>query len=432
MTTRDIVMASAGLGESNYIAAYGHTGTSNVQCGSINPISYDTNNIYLSASYGTTSVAIKTDANGNLIYSKYLSSSSSTTISNLLALNDGTAVFAPTDSFGWCLKLNNSGTLTNQVLFGAAATCPILDADATYIYAKQVRSASPTNVYLLKIDTSLNTATYSQATSGYSGTGSQTIASDGNYVWYSPGEKTGTYVYGVGIIRASKSTLATNTPVSYRLSTTSSSSYPTSDVALSGLGTGSGGFVMGCWGKNATYPTNGLAIAAIVSSSGTVTAQRALVLTSSLQRLSIKAMPDGGAICAFTLAAVNPPIHIFRISSSGTLLWKRQITGTIISSSQVALSICGNSYVIAADGTNVVGGTGTDLIVAKLPIDGTKTGSYTLNGFTFDYATSSLSDVVSNMTSYSYTPTAAYNSTSATVSSETVGNRALTSTSQVI
>lgn len=426
MTTRDIVMASAGLGDSNYIAAYGATsGTTNhLAVQPLNVKNKDVNNIYVNALYGSTSCLIKTTSSGALVYAKYPSSFSSS--DSAVAVDSNGNSYIGDGTFGYVFKLNSSGALTNQ-FYSSSSYAPVIDCDSSYIYYNTYESGTTNSAYAVKIDNNLTLASFVQPATGFQHHSTE-IATDANYVY----RCTFNVTNGVNVIRCNKSNL-TGTPLyTYRLYSSSSSTYPTENANLCGFSSGFGVF---CVGKDATYPTYGLAIAAKINSAGSIAWQRALVLPSAVASSAYGtkaiALPDGGMLCAFGLAS---GFQIVRLSSTGSVVWKRQISGTIVYSyAYCNLSLVGsNSFAISFSGVSVVGSTARDLIIANLPLDGTKTGSYTLNGFTFVYSASTLTDIASTMSAYAWSPANFTNASSPSTTSQSISDRALTSTSQVI
>jgi len=95
--------------------------------------------------------------------------------------------------------------------------------------------------------------------------------------------------------------------------------------------------------------------------------------------------------------------YIIKFNSSGTIQWQRSIVGSAGTSNSGQIQVIDNNnlYCVfsASDGTRVNG------YVAILPTDGSKTGTYTVNGKTIVYAASSLSTGNSGYTlstDYSY------------------------------
>ncbi len=81
--------------------------------------------------------------------------------------------------------------------------------------------------------------------------------------------------------------------------------------------------------------------------------------------------------------------YILKFNSSGSLIWQRSFYGSANTSNSGAIEIVDNNHISctfsASDGAYVSGYT------AIVPSDGSKTGTYSVNGKTINYTTSSLS-----------------------------------------
>ena len=84
-------------------------------------------------------------------------------------------------------------------------------------------------------------------------------------------------------------------------------------------------------------------------------------------------------------------MQIAKYNASGNIQWQRRIT----SSGSI------EGYAIISDSnTNfyIVGTASNDIIFASLPLDGSKTGVYTVGGFSYTYSASSLTDAAGTLT----------------------------------
>lgn len=92
--------------------------------------------------------------------------------------------------------------------------------------------------------------------------------------------------------------------------------------------------------------------------------------------------------------------YIFKYNNSGSLQWQRKFdtTGTDLAT---AIAHDGVSSYFITGRTNVSGNN--NLFVLKLPDDGTLTGSYALNGYTYNYTASTITDAAGNLGSTSIT-----------------------------
>lgn len=157
------------------------------------------------------------------------------------------------------------------------------------------------------------------------------------------------------------------------------------------------------WQRRTTNNFNGRGFAIAINSSGTsysVGAQEGMSIkayssagslqwwnrlgtTSSWQSASLD---TSGNI--YVIGTQNNNIQLAKYNSSGTIQWQRTLSSTSID--------IGYGISIATDGSIFITGyteiSGTrDILVAKLPADGSKTGTYTVGGYSFTYAASSLS-----------------------------------------
>jgi hypothetical protein len=119
-------------------------------------------------------------------------------------------------------------------------------------------------------------------------------------------------------------------------------------------------------------------------------------------------------VCGFSTASGTGKFEISKYNTSGTIQWQRQLGSSVqaygaaiaVNSSGSAFYVCGYSYVNTSD-----------FLFAKLPGDGSLTGTYTVGGNSFTYSASSLTDSAASMTSGTSSLTdAAISNTSATSS----------------
>jgi len=120
------------------------------------------------------------------------------------------------------------------------------------------------------------------------------------------------------------------------------------------------------------------------------------------------AADSSGNIYAYGKTGSPTKLLIAKYNSSGTLQWQRTISvsGGNINSNKMTLHPINGLYLTAE--LTVTGQSYPDYVVFNIPVDGSKTGTYTLNGVTYTYAVSSLTDTsisvnVSDITS-SYSP----------------------------
>jgi hypothetical protein len=88
----------------------------------------------------------------------------------------------------------------------------------------------------------------------------------------------------------------------------------------------------------------------------------------------------------------NTNIASIKYNSSGALQWQRSLIGTSVENGEgIAVDTIGNYYIAGTCGATSSGNQ-REFFVAKLPADGSKTGTYTLNEYSLAYASSSYSD----------------------------------------
>jgi len=95
-------------------------------------------------------------------------------------------------------------------------------------------------------------------------------------------------------------------------------------------------------------------------------------------------------------------LQIAKYNSSGTIQFQRVLYLSIVRSVYgyaIAVDSIGNIYVT---GYSAIGAASSiEIVLAKLPGDGSSTGTYTVNGYSFIYAVSTLTDSSSTLTSSS-------------------------------
>ena len=144
--------------------------------------------------------------------------------------------------------------------------------------------------------------------------------------------------------------------------------------------------------------TNNLMQIAKYNSSGGIQWQRNAQGSggTASQGFGITADSSGNSyLIGYSNATGNLDYQIIKYNSSGVIQWQRRLnySGTD-HGKKIVLDSSGNMYVV---GYNTYSGS-IDFLFAKLPTDGSKTGTYTLAGYPVVYAASSLTDSQSTLT----------------------------------
>jgi hypothetical protein len=94
-------------------------------------------------------------------------------------------------------------------------------------------------------------------------------------------------------------------------------------------------------------------------------------------------------------SAGNSQANIFKYNTSGTLQWQRSLTGSLNISK---INVKGNNFYVYGTAA------GNGAFTFNAPIDGSKTGTYVLNGISYTYAASSFTDAAGSATSNTVGP----------------------------
>ena len=229
-------------------------------------------------------------------------------------------------------------------------------------------------------------------------------------------------------------------------------------------------------GSSAATGTDDIQLAKY-NTSGTIQWQRRLRSASSTDQGNSIAVDSSGNvyICGYSTETGNGEIQIAKYNTSGTIQWQRSLgTSTVVDIGEsIAVDTFGNIYVcgtaypvsdtycqiakydtsgniqwqrslnsadaeygksIAVDssgnfyicGQSYAGG-GVKFLFAKLPGDGSLTGTYTVGGNSFTYAATSLTDAASSLTSATSILTAATSTLTSATSTLTDAASTLTS-----
>jgi outer membrane protein assembly factor BamB len=133
-----------------------------------------------------------------------------------------------------------------------------------------------------------------------------------------------------------------------------------------------------------------------------------------------------------TLSGTNERILVTKYNSSGTIQFQRTIIATLTSGGSARNARVTACSIDIPNGFIVLGGIlDTEFFTARLPIDGSKTGSYTLGLYTMVYGASSLTDAslsptVASVTQTPTTPTLSLVDQTATDAASTLTNNSVT------
>ena len=156
------------------------------------------------------------------------------------------------------------------------------------------------------------------------------------------------------------------------------------------------------------------------NSSGTLQWQKKLYFGSHGDWQAIRVDSSGNSYVVGSPS--GGPIVVAKYNTSGTLQWQRRLTGT--SGYGIELS-SDELYVYVTGMWSPTGTSGSDVIVARLPTDGTKTGTYSLAGGSPIYATYSATDLTPTLTDSAGTFTSSTSNFTDSVATSTISTPSL-------
>jgi hypothetical protein len=161
------------------------------------------------------------------------------------------------------------------------------------------------------------------------------------------------------------------------------------------------------------------------NSSGTIQWQRSLGNSTAASRVQSIAVDSSANlyICGTTSISVDT-MQIAKYNSSGTIQWQRNLTNSTRTRGYSIALFSSNIYVCgeAREGSN------NDFIIAKLPNDGSLTGTYTVGSSSIIYASTSNTDATSTLTAGTSTLNAATSPQTDSATTATSASTSLTST----
>ena len=340
-----------------------------------------TGSLYAVGADGTKKITAKYDKNGAIVWQRTLDNSAATTLDRA----QGGTVDSSGNVYGGgyrCLwKYNSSGTIQWKKTL-------ISTTSGNYFQSVIVDSSS--NVYTMKQTGTGNTTTFTtlklDSTPAITWQRLHTAAT--NYSWVVPYQGLAVDSSGNVYVTVTRfdDLAATNLNV-YVIKYNSSGTIQWTTLIQSattlgltaGIALDSSGNPYVAWGvPNQTYLTK-------LNTSGIHQWTRNLT-TSGLQGIAIDSSDNiyvGGTNTAKAFIA--------KYNSSGTIQWQRTITATLSGTGKNvsfnALSIDNtNSRIVAA------GILDTEFFTLRIPTDGSKTGTYSLGGYSMVYAASSITD----------------------------------------
>jgi hypothetical protein len=167
------------------------------------------------------------------------------------------------------------------------------------------------------------------------------------------------------------------------------------------------------------YFTNFDAYLVKYNSSGTLQWQRTLAGASSGEYYGVSTDSSGNV---YTVGYNSTAALIVKYNSSGTIQWQRSITISAKTVRNFSVKVTNSGVFFSGYKNNAR----NDVFFGKIPTDGTKTGTYTLDGQSLVYAASSYTDAAGGLADSAGTSTVA--TTTKTDAASTLTESAMTST----
>ena len=369
---------------------------------------------YVVNSSGSLQLA-KYNSLGQIEWQRSLSSGRATGSGDVAVDSSGNVYAAATYTISsvdyWVLaKYDTYGILAwqKQISFGSSS------ATSNPVFGITLDSSG--NIYVTGYSTGYNTGGYQHAiTHKYDGNGTviwqrrygDSVAANAisNYTYGVAVDSSGN-VYVVGVISNNPYNLYTLITTKYNSSGTiqwQRSLYGANSTSTRGYGiavdSSSNVYVTGSYSTN----TEKTMVFAKYDTNGTLQWQRSLGSQYSIRGLGVAVDSSGDPyFCGYSFNSSGiSNAQIVKYNSSGTIQWQRSLSGTG-SSSAASLAIDADGRVCICGETDRSGIPG--FILAKLPSDGSATGTYSVGGFNYTYAATTFTSSANRTTgSPSYT-----------------------------
>ena len=168
------------------------------------------------------------------------------------------------------------------------------------------------------------------------------------------------------------------------------------------------------------------------NTSGALQWQRTLASSSEDDQANSVAVDGSGNVyvCGYSSnTGTSSDFQLAKYNTSGAIQWQRRFGGSAFDSGEsIAVDGSGNMYIC---GRSRGGGT-SDFLIAKLPGDGSLTGTYSVGGYSITYAASTLTDAASTLTDAATSMTSTASSLTDAATSLTDAASTLTSTVTII
>lgn len=353
----------------------------------------------------------KVDSFGNFVLAKYINngiSSRGCVVGPSGNIYIG-GFYSTTATSGYIVKLNNnaSGILYQKSLTGNVGIGQVfIDKTETYVYTIGWRFDTPNRKIIWN---KYNASDLTIVDGGYSSTNvtnagkGGSVDSSGN-IYLTGYTATGSSASYDGFLLKVASDMHTNVWKKKVANGTSSAEYTDTCVDSSAN-------VYSC--GNVNVSTQGRAYISKYNTSGTIQWQKQYVSGSSLQDLiyySIAIDPSEQYIYCVgqDTSSGSADTIITKLSISGTLIYHRKISASTNTVEPGSIYVDANAMYISGS-IITTGVTGRKPFIFKLPLDGSRTGTYTVGSTTITYSTPSYSET---STVYSGTSTLVYSGAS--------------------